>query len=232
MGFNLIVLQLSKRRWLYVTILVFAMLVLSQLTYALPEFGGWMSNKNIQRTGVGSSVFMIGTSGGKSPTDIALGPRVSTLAATNVDMITGTQATLNGNVSSLNGFETAEVWFEWGYDTSYGNSTAVQTVLATGNVSADIAHFDPTRMVYYRIAGRADGTVYGSSQTFQVSGLSGAYRIAQSTVFVWVAICALVMVGLYFMGMPLIYVVLIGVVVGLLGLVGAQALLGALQSLW
>jgi len=101
-------------------------------------------------------------------------PTLTTLAATGVYMNGGTHATLNGNLSSLGGAPTADIWFEWGYDTSYGNYAGNTTVSATGAYTATITGYDPDQTIYYRFVGEnVDGTTYGSAVSFAVTPISG-----------------------------------------------------------
>lgn len=101
-------------------------------------------------------------------------PTLSTLAATDVYMNGGTHATLNGNLTSLGGAPTADIWFEWGYTTAYGNYAGNVTANATGTYTATITGYDPSNTVYYRFVGEnVDGTTYGSAVSFAVSPISG-----------------------------------------------------------
>jgi len=101
-------------------------------------------------------------------------PTLSTLAATGVYMDGGTHAALNGNLSSLGGAPTADIWFEWGYTTAYGNYAGNVTANATGAYAATITGYDPDQTVYYRFMGKnVDGTTYGSAVSFTVTPISG-----------------------------------------------------------
>lgn len=68
---------------------------------------------------------------------VSAAPQISveTNSATNVQ---SGQATLNGTLTDLGGNSSVEVWFEWGTDTSYGNSTSHQTKTNTGDFTATI----------------------------------------------------------------------------------------------
>lgn len=101
-------------------------------------------------------------------------PTLSTLAATGVYMNGGTHATLRGNLTSIGGAPTANVWFEWGYTTAYGNYAGNVTANATGTYTATITGYDPSNTVYYRFVGEnVDGTTYGSVVSFTVTPISG-----------------------------------------------------------
>ena len=95
--------------------------------------GDFISSKLLEGSGVSSSILTIGGEAGSSQ-DVMMGAIASTLPATNI----GTkQATLNGNLSDLNGFPEATVYFEWGYDTSYGNTTGSQTLNLILNIGIE-----------------------------------------------------------------------------------------------
>ncbi|HDH05826.1 MAG TPA: hypothetical protein ENH01_08960 [Nitrospirae bacterium] len=82
--------------------------------------------------------------------------------------ITAYFAELNATVNP-NGLETI-VYFEWGTDTSYGNTTSLQsTGSGTGNVpvSADITCLSPITTYHYRVvAVNADWISYGLDEAF------------------------------------------------------------------
>ena len=97
-------------------------------------------------------------------------PQVSTLPATG---ISGTSATLNGNLDS-NGGEDCEVWFVW--DTashssyqSYAHSTPHQTMYAwqTGSFQEMLSSVTPGTRHYFRaVAKNYEGTVQGAELFF------------------------------------------------------------------
>jgi len=109
--------------------------------------------------------------GGDRTFTTPVGPAVATDPASAV---TGTAATLNGTVNA-NGASTT-VTFEWGFDTSYGQSVAATPSPVTGNtiagVSASLTALTPGTTYHYRArADNADGTVFGSDQTFTTATL-------------------------------------------------------------
>ncbi|HDH05385.1 MAG TPA: fibronectin type III domain-containing protein [Nitrospirae bacterium] len=92
-------------------------------------------------------------------------PTVSTSAPTNLN---GISATLNATVNP-NGSETT-VYFEWGTDISYGNSTPTQSI-GSGtedvSVSADITGLTPNITYHYMVtASNTAGTANGADVSF------------------------------------------------------------------
>jgi len=100
------------------------------------------------------------------------GPAVTTNAATSVGPNT---ATVNGTVNANNSSTT--VIFEYGFDTSYGQSvTAVQSPV-TGNtntaVSRTLGTLIPNTTYHYRVVGsNVNGIVYGADMTFTTGALA------------------------------------------------------------
>ena len=96
---------------------------------------------------------------------------VSTSSATNV---TATSATLNGNLTSLGGAGSVNVYFQYGLTTSYGSTTATQTKSSTGTFDAAISGLTPSTTYHFR-AVAVGSTAYGSDVTFTtVSGGGGS----------------------------------------------------------
>ncbi len=198
-------------------------------------FGGLASEKLIGRASVIDSQLLIGRSGvDNSNLDIGLGTAVSTLSAVGVLMDAGgTKATLRGNVSDLNGFSNASVWFEWGYDTSYGNTVGVQTVTAVGTYTSDIAHFQPDRIVYYRFVGDSgDGINYGSTKVLSASGTS-VFNLMSILVPILFVVCLIVLLlGLINSKTPLLLMIIIGGVAIYMGINFLKEIVVTLQNLW
>ncbi len=94
-------------------------------------------------------------------------------------IISGPASNINGNAAVLNatvnpnGSETT-VYFEWGTDTNYGNSTAPQSIgSGTGNiaVSANINRLSINTLYHYRVvAVNAQDTSYGDDVVFTTLG--------------------------------------------------------------
>lgn len=92
--------------------------------------------------------------------------RVRTLSATGV---TGTSATLNGELTYLRSGLSVAVSFEWGAEPgSYTNETTPQTMSDAGRFSFDLEGLEPGRTYYFRA--KADGGElgirYGSESSF------------------------------------------------------------------
>lgn len=185
---TLVLERVSKYRLLLVLIIVAFMFFPYVMVFA-SELGGLISEKLIDRSGVGSSSLVIGRSGqADSQLDMAMGVIVSTLPATNV----GTkQATLNGNLSDLNGFPQATVYFEWGYDTNYGNTTSSEVMSGLGGFSAPISGYDVKKPIYFRSVGETYGINYGGSQVFEVGGFVTAHDLLRYILplIIFVAMC-------------------------------------------
>jgi len=197
--------------------------------------GGLLSEKLVDRSGVADSNLLIGRVGvGDSSFQVGFGPRLSTLSATDVYMDGGAHATLRGRVTTLNGLPQATVWWEWGYDTAYGNTVGTQTITGIGVFEEDISGFDPNRVVYFRFAGEGDGVNYGASQTLGGYDIltTATHRMLQVVTFVWIAVVILAMFGLVYSGLPLVVCIIIGAIVVILGTAGVSAILEALRSMW
>ena len=106
--------------------------------------------------------------------DEHLPPTATTDPATN---ITDNSAALNATVNP-NGSETT-AYFEWGTDTSYGNSTPPQSVTDGGEhckgnditITADITGLSPATTYHYRVvANNEHGTTYGNDISLTTTG--------------------------------------------------------------
>ena len=102
----------------------------------------------------------------------SVAPTATTQAQTS---LTSTSAVLN---STLNpGGAATGVTFEWGADTSYGNTTAVQNVSGADNVtpSATLAALVPGQTYHYRVvANNSNGTTYGADRSFTTPSVAPA----------------------------------------------------------
>jgi phosphodiesterase/alkaline phosphatase D-like protein len=109
-----------------------------------------------------------GTSNGADmtfTTDTSL-PTVTTQAASDIEP---DSATLNGLVNANN--DSTTVTFEYGTDTSYGNTVTAAQSPVTGStdtpVSASVTGLTPDTMYHYRVVGQnSSGTNNGSDMTF------------------------------------------------------------------
>lgn len=156
--------QKKYPRWLWVIGFVLVAMLLFYTQVFASEIGGFLSEFLIDRAGVGDSTLTISRDHvGTSSFDIGQSAIVTTLPATGVDSTSGT---LQGNVTDLNGFPSAFVYFEWGFDALYGNATAPQAVVALGGYNAAIGGLPSGTVVHFRAVSEADGTLYGVDQTF------------------------------------------------------------------
>ncbi len=167
----------SNKKWLSFFVLISIAVVIgvgSGLLVIATGLGGYVSEKLIARQGVNNSSLTIDRSGiFSSDLDITMGMLLGVGSVTNAYMDGGTHATLNGSIISFNGFSASgNVYFQWGYDTSYGQTTATQVISGLGSYSAAISGFDPTKIVYFRIVAQSnEGTTYSSAGTFNLSTL-------------------------------------------------------------
>lgn len=90
---------------------------------------------------------------------------VQTNSATNIQ---NNSATLNGYLYNSNSYNTsALVWFQWGTDTNYGNTTFQQTLSYPGSFFQSISNLSPNITYHFRAAAQSNGsTVYGQDMTF------------------------------------------------------------------
>ena len=92
-------------------------------------------------------------------------PTATTDPATNVN---GNSATLNATVNPNNSETT--VYFEWGLDITYGNTTSVQSIgsgTTDVSVTADLTGLSPATTYHYRVIAANDtGTSYGDDISF------------------------------------------------------------------
>jgi len=98
-------------------------------------------------------------------------PTISTLAASGVIMTGGgTQATLRGSVTNMGVASDTYLYFEWGYDTSYGNVVGLQTVGVVGTYTTNITGYSPNSTVFYRVVTlNGTETVLGGAVSFKVT---------------------------------------------------------------
>ena len=100
-------------------------------------------------------------------TTSAPGIKVSTSVATDV---TAQSALFNGYLTSMGTSSTTYVWFEYGTDTTYGNSTPQQNMSMPGSFRYSVTRLQPGLTYYYRAAAFSNGyNVYGQYSTFQTT---------------------------------------------------------------
>jgi len=207
---------------------VLGLLVSFSSSSAYDFSGDYASAKVVGKTN------LILTIGGTASLDVGMAPELTTLSAQDVDMDVGngTYALLRGNVSDVNGLPT-RVWFEWGYGGAFGNTIGTQTVTSAGQVTQVLTGFSPHETVSYRFMGHSDGTTNGGSQVLRVQGfLPGIYSLVSILPYIFVAMILLMMIALYYSGISLIVVLILGAMVALIGLAGVDILLDALQNWW
>jgi hypothetical protein len=103
-------------------------------------------------------------------TTYAPGVKVSTGAASNVG---AGSATFNGMLMSMGTSNLVNTRFEYGTDTTFGNSTAQQSLDSPRNFSYSISGLKPGATYYYRSAAFANGNeVFGQYSTFQTTASS------------------------------------------------------------
>jgi hypothetical protein len=197
-------------------------------------FGGWISEKLIDRDGLTDSNVLIGSGTTNSGLDVAMSGRATATGATNVYMDgVGTHATLNGNLATLNGFPSVYVYFQWGYDgVNYIGATTPQLMNATGVFTDTIAHFDPGKTVYYRAAVDSDGLSFSSPSTFITEGSIAAGFNLLNGVVVLVYIALMLFVTIKIMMHSTIAGLLFSAVAIYIGEAFIQAIQVALNSMF
>jgi hypothetical protein len=106
---------------------------------------------------------------------------VQTSSATN---ISSNQATLNGYLSGNgnNNYYNTYVWFQYGTDTNYNNTTAQQSLNYAGAFSQVVPTINYNSTIHFRaVAQGSFGTVYGQDMTFYSSGSGSYYNYGNGT---------------------------------------------------
>jgi len=113
-----------------------------------------------------------GTGYGSVQTFTTGAPSAPTMETYNASGVTMTEATLGGKVVD-NGGATVTVWFEWGLDTNYGETTTPQAGFFTGDELYEPltdADLDPDTTYHFRVVGQnSQGTSYGADKSFTTS---------------------------------------------------------------
>ncbi len=147
----------------------------------------------------------------------------------------GLIAVLTGTVSDMGVATDTYGSFEWGYDTSYGNSSTQTTVSGIGDYTRTITNYDPSKTIYYRaIATNTPTEVYGAGQSFVPSGsIPNAFRLANILPIIFLAIIIMMLVGALIVAegltIPILVTLVLTILVGVAGLDSIQA---ALTALW
>jgi hypothetical protein len=93
---------------------------------------------------------------------------VSTLDQTEV---TTDSARLNGFLTSLGSYQSAQVWFEYGTDMSYGNLTPGTSMTLPGSFNTVITGLKPGTVYHFRAGARTgNDNYYGSDEAFATQG--------------------------------------------------------------
>lgn len=218
------------RRMLYVlaiTGLIFLMLSPVAVS-AFAGLGGYVSEKLLGNAITTDSVKSLGDSL-TGETVLGAAPVITTQPATNAQLIGGvSSATLNGNLSSLNGFPSAQVWFAWGYTAgTMSNTTVATTVLAIGDVAHDITGYDPGARVYFQMLSGTDGTAVGAVRSFVVGASGIGYYL------LWNLLTVIIALGMFIIVLKASdgnwVAALISVIIGIIAIYFIRT---ALTSLW
>lgn len=91
--------------------------------------------------------------------------------------VTANSAYLNGDLTSIGGYKAAEIWFEWGTTTAYGNVTPVQTHSYTSIFSAPVINLTSGVTYHFRAIARGDAPgaplIYGYGRSFTATPTPG-----------------------------------------------------------
>jgi DNA-binding beta-propeller fold protein YncE len=144
------------------------------------EFGGNVleSSRGVDINGASGKIYVTSNppAGGRvvifGPATVV--PDVTTGNAT----VSGTSATLNGHVDPAGGGNITNCHFDYGTDTSYGNSAPcvpAAPISSPTDVSAPISGLEPCTVYHFRLtAANANGANSGSDQTFLSSFAAGS----------------------------------------------------------
>ena len=188
---------------------LFLYTLFSPLIFAEVGIGGFASEKTIGN----NQNLWIGT--GTDLPVIGMGAPATILSPVDTTMSDTTYATLRGRVTSMSGFPSATLWFEWGYKTTaLTNTTPIQTITAIGIYTADISGYDPNETVYYRMATNTDGTLYTATTSFMVGTVAAQmYRLLWNLLPLILAI-AVLMWTIMEKRMELIWIAIVIYVIG------------------
>lgn len=105
-------------------------------------------------------------------------PQVQTNSATNIQY---SSAALNGSLAGVGAASYANVWFQWGTDTSYGNETTHQSLSYPGVFSHTIYNLAPNTTFHFRAAAEnIYGVVYGYDMVFSTGQTGGQQVVANA----------------------------------------------------
>ena len=105
----------------------------------------------------------------KAAVAAAIAPPVVTatsITTGSATAITSSGATINGSLVSLGSAARVTVSFNWGLTTSYGSTTAVQTLTSAGNFGVTLTGLAPNTTYHFRAQVPGSSTFYGTDNTF------------------------------------------------------------------
>ncbi|MFC2038477.1 S8 family serine peptidase [Chloroflexota bacterium] len=116
----------------------------------------------------------LGTAGkdnlyGSGRLDLSTSPPLTPLAVSTgaASSVSATTATLNGNLTSLGGYATANVSFEWGTSSDdYTQETTPTSMSSTGSFSANLSELSSNTTYYCRAKGFSATAVFGIEVSF------------------------------------------------------------------
>jgi hypothetical protein len=98
-------------------------------------------------------------------------PLVLTIDATAV---TSTSATLQGQVTSMGGYGSVDISFNYGLTTSYGSTTVSSTLTSTGSFAFNVTGLSPATTYHFQaVAKYGLSYVYGEDKAFTTSLVTG-----------------------------------------------------------
>jgi len=107
-------------------------------------------------------------------------PTVATSAASAVDFTT---ATLNGDLTAMGTATSVDVWFEWGTETSYGQTTPFETKTGIATFTAGLTGLTENTDYHFRAMARsADGTTTGADVTLHTIKAPAVTTLAATNV--------------------------------------------------
>ena len=152
--------KMHKLASLLIVLLILWVLASPVSVSAFAGFGDYISEK-LLGNGVNEAQYL--GDGTAELTVLGSGPIITT--GTIISQSAGS-AVVNGNLSSLNGMPSADVWFEYGITSgALINSTTPVTVTTTGTQTAILTGLTGGT-VYYQIVASTDGTTRGDTAYF------------------------------------------------------------------
>jgi len=94
-------------------------------------------------------------------------PAAPTLGASSAADITHVAATLSGSLSDRGTWGEVTLSFDWGLDTSYGNTASAGKRSNAGGFSAALSDLTPDTVYHFRAKAVGDGTTLGDDLTFR-----------------------------------------------------------------